>query len=226
MQPLLILTGVYVAALVISQVLAAKLVQLGGDILPAGFAAYALTYAVTDIVGRVYDRGKPFLQRYSFWIVVSGFMANLAILPLIFLAIYLPPAPLPYLTQDFLTAYSTILWQGTCITLASWIAYWISQTHDIAVFHLIDRAVKHRLRWLWVSSLGSTLLSQAIDTLIFITLAFHVLPRIMPGVLIQDFATVLHMIYSQWKWKALMALIYLTIVYAVVYRLQMRQHSY
>ena len=223
-RALLTLTGVYCAALVISQVLAAKLAKIWDDILPAGFAAYALTFAITDIVSRVYDRDRPFLKRYSFWIVVTGFLANLAVLPLILLAVELPAAPLPSMTSCFLESYSRIMWQGVCITLASWIAYWISQTHDIAVFHLIDRLVRYRMRWLWVSSLGSTVISQAIDTFIFITLAFYVLPRYLPGMLIPDFNVVLHIVWSQWKWKAMMALCYLALVYAAVLALNKRSH--
>ncbi|MCH8010545.1 MAG: queuosine precursor transporter [Candidatus Marinimicrobia bacterium] len=59
----------------------------------------------------------------------------------------------------------------TRITIASIIAYLISQFHDVWLFHLLKKRFKHR--HLWLRNNISTFLSQTLDTNIFIIIAFY-----------------------------------------------------
>jgi hypothetical protein len=57
------------------------------------------------------------------------------------------------------------------ITAASLVAFLVSQLHDVWAFHFWKRLTKER--YLWVRNLMSTIVSQLIDTVIFVTLAFY-----------------------------------------------------
>ena len=55
----IVLSSVFVGSLVISQVLASKIMALGRIYMPAGVLAYAVTFAITDVVGEVSEKTTP-----------------------------------------------------------------------------------------------------------------------------------------------------------------------
>jgi len=78
----------------------------------------------------------------------------------------LPPAPF----WEGQSAYESILSMVPRITLASMIAYLVSQHHDVFAFHFWRQKTKGR--FLWLRNNASTMVSQALDTGLFITIAF------------------------------------------------------
>jgi hypothetical protein len=78
----------------------------------------------------------------------------------------LPPAPF----WEGQSAYESILGMVPRITLASMIAYLISQHHDVFAFHFWRQKTKGR--FLWLRNNASTMVSQALDTGLFIPIAF------------------------------------------------------
>jgi hypothetical protein len=195
------LIGFFLTCLIISNITAAKIVafHLPGVewqfFVPAAVFAYALTFFATDAYGELY--GKRAAQR----LVIVGFGMNVVMVGLIYIAIKLPAAPFYQLDK----AFSQILGAAPRIVLASMVAYLISQNHDVWAFHMWRKLTKGR--HLWFRNTASTTVSQAIDTIIFITIAFY-------GTMPLD--SLLVMIGSQYVVKLLVALGDTPLVYAVV----------
>ncbi len=171
---LVILASLFVAGLTASQFLAAKITQfslplVGSVVLPAGFLAYAATFLFTDIISEVYGR------RAAGRVVAAGFASQVLVLGLSAAALRLPAAPYGAGQE----AFAAVVGAAPSIVLASLAAYLASQVHDVWAFHWWRE--RTRGRWLWLRNNASTAVSQLIDTALFITLAFALLPRVLGG---------------------------------------------
>ena len=162
-----LLTVIFVVSLIISNVVTGKLVQTGLSfngiemILPGAMVCYALTFLMTDVIGEIW--GKQQANEC----VKLGFIAQLTALVLVQLTKYLPAY-----NPEMQNAYNMVLGQGWLYVLASLLAYYTAQSWDVFIFHKIRNKFNGnpKLRWIWNNL--STLTSQMIDTLIFITIAF------------------------------------------------------
>lgn len=154
-------TAIFVGMLVAANILAVKPVAVAGGIVPAGVVTYALTFLVTDTVGEVWGRERT---QHLVW---AGFVTSLLVAVFVRIAIWAPGAPF---WQDQ-PAFVRILGVNMRLVIASMIAYLVSQSHDVWAFHALRRLTggKH----LWLRNNASTLVSQFLDTAIFITLAFY-----------------------------------------------------
>jgi uncharacterized integral membrane protein (TIGR00697 family) len=157
---LVVLATLFTTCLLVANVLAVKLISIGGWIVPAGVIAYPLTFLLTDVITELYGR------RTASKVVWVGFGANLLMVILIFSGKLLPSAPF----WEGQPAYESILGMVPRIVLASMVAYLISQHHDVFAFHFWRKKTKSR--FLWLRNNASTMVSQALDTGIFITIAF------------------------------------------------------
>lgn len=157
---IMVIMGIYISFLIVANVLASKLFFINGRwAMTAGVIAYPITFLMTDIVNEVW--GKSVAQRF----VAIGFLANLLMVGLFAIGVWLPPAPF----WGDQVAFQTVLGSVPRMVLASMAAYLVSQTWDVWVFHLIKK--KSRLG-LWFRNNLSTITSQVIDSAIFMTIAF------------------------------------------------------
>jgi len=190
------LNGLFVGLLILSNILAVKLFSIGDWIvLPAAALIYVCTYPLLDVITEAY--GKEAARRT----VLTGFIAQLFAILFIWIAIKLPAAPFYEHQQSFETIFSA----GFRVTIASLAAYLISQNLDVAIFDKLKK--RHGTKKLWIRNNASTMVSQLVDTAIFISIAFY---GTMPlGVLIG-------MIFSQYIFKFLVAILDTPVVYALV----------
>lgn len=182
---LIAINAVFIMCLLIANVVAGKVVDLFGFIVPAAVVAYGITFLCTDVINEIW--GKKEAQKT----VKLGLKIQLASTVLILLAIWLPPA---VFAVDFNVAFKTVLGQNVRVVFASLTAYTISQTHDVISFNFWRNKTKGKHKWL--RNNASTLVSQIIDTAIFITIAFW---GMVPNLL--------WMIISQYVVKAIIALL-------------------
>lgn len=164
---------VFVVALVISNVVTAKLFATGINLfgtaltLPGAALCYAITFLATDVIGEIW--GKKEANRTVRWGFVGQVLATL----LIILTQYLPAAD-----SEAQTAYERLLGQNWIFVIGSMVAYFASQSWDVFFFHKIrDRFIaKHGStdggRWIWNNA--STMTSQIIDTVLFIGISFGI----------------------------------------------------
>lgn len=195
----LILNSLFVGSLVIASVLASKIITVFGLVVPAGVLAYCVTFVVTDVVSELWGRDK------ANTVVLGGFVALVFSLFLVRLALMWPSAP--FWPHD--PAFRTVLDSTSRIIVASFSAYLLSQYHDVWAFHLLRRL--SRGKHLWLRNNVSTAVSQLIDTVVFITIAFYGVMPIAP------------LILGQWVIKLVIALLDTPVIYAAVWLLKTRR---
>ena len=191
------LTGLFVGLLILSNVIAVKLIAIGDWIvLPAAAIIYVCTYPLLDVITETY--GKRVARRTVF----TGLIAQVLALGFIWLAITVPPAPF-YEDQE---AFETIFSGSFRVTVASLLAYIVSQNVDVAIFDRLKK--KHGRKKLWVRNNASTMASQLIDTSLFILIAFFgTMPLAALGTLI----------LTQYVFKFVVAIVDTPIVYGLVH---------
>ena len=186
-------TGILITSLVVANVVAGKVIQINGIVLPAAVVSYAFTFLCTDVINEKWGKEKATQS------VIIGFTTQVFAALLILMAQYLPVAPFATETQE---AYKIILGQNWRFVIASLTAYLIAQNVDVRLFDFLKKRTdgKHK----WVRNNVSTLTSQLVDTSIFITIAFW---GSVPSILV--------MIFSQYIIKLGLALIDTPIFYLI-----------
>ncbi|MCF2969643.1 queuosine precursor transporter [Synechococcus sp. Nb3U1] len=153
-------TALFVAVLLISNVASSKILILGPFTFDGGTILFPLSYIFGDILTEVYGYAR---SRRVIWL---GFIAA-ALMSVTFMIVgALPPAP----DWPHQAAYDQILGLTPRIVLASLIAYWAGSFANAYV--LARMKVWTQGRWLWTRTIGSTLVGQAVDTGLFVAIAF------------------------------------------------------
>ncbi len=195
---LLLFTGLFVTSLLISNIIAGKIVEIWNFTVPAAVIVFPITFLITDTVNEVWGKNKA---KELVWL---GFYMNILMLLLLYLAIILPPADTWGNQQAFETVFSSV----PRMVVASLMAYLVSQLFDVWFFNLWKKIT--RGRYLWQRNNFSTLISQFFDSLVFIVIGFL-------GVV--PLSVLISMIFSQYIIKVIFALIdtpfcYLTVNWA------------
>lgn len=156
------LTGIFVAALIASDLIGGKFFRVGGIDLSIGMIPFPLTFLLTDIVNEFY--GAAGARRLTF----VGLGMAIFVFAIINIGIALPTSPESPMSGE---AFRTVFGWSSRLYVASLSAYLAGQLLDISVFYALRRITGHR--FLWVRATGSTVFSQAIDTLVvnFVLLA-------------------------------------------------------
>ncbi|MFL3051147.1 MAG: queuosine precursor transporter [Candidatus Neomarinimicrobiota bacterium] len=97
------------------------------------------------------------------------------------------------------------------IIIASLIAYLLSQLHDIWAFHTIREKTSGGL--LWLRNNVSTWFSQAIDSIVFASLAFLIIPILFVNANTLPVSTVLEIVLSTYLLKIIVAIIDTPFIY-------------
>ena len=207
------LVALFVTALTTAQVTASKILAFGlpvelpvtgaSIVLPGAALAYALTFFASDCYSELYGR------RAAQVMVNVGFAMNFVLLALVWSTI-LAPAANPEAAGQF----RSVLAPGTNIVLGSLVAYLVSQNWDVLVFHRIREATGPSL--LWLRNIVSTATSQAIDTVLFVGIAFYVAPRVLGFGNRFEIPVILSLIVGQYLLKLVIALVDTPFVYGVV----------
>jgi len=152
--------AVFVTCLITANIMAVKLVNLFGLILPAAIIIFPISYIVGDVLTEVYGYRQA---RRVIWL---GFLMNLLAVIALWLGELLPPASF----WDGQESYHRILGYTPRLLTASFLAYLTGEFANS--FVLAKMKIATNGRWLWTRTIGSTLVGQGLDSAIFITLAF------------------------------------------------------
>lgn len=158
------LIGLYVAFALISQILAYKIASYDFGFLtfyaPAATLVFSVTFLMTDIVNEKFGRKET--QK----MILIALITQIAVAFFIWLGISLKPAPF-WNEQEI---FSKIFGFTPRIMLASWVAFFISENIDAYIFAWFKKLTKGK--HLWMRNAFSSLPSMALDTFIFVFIAF------------------------------------------------------
>ena len=153
-------TALFVTCLLTANTIAAKLVTIGGLTLTAGIVIFPISYVLGDVLTEVWGYAAT---RRVIWL---GFACNALLVAAIWLGGVLPAAPF-WKGQP---AYEEILGHAPRILLASFVAYLVGEFANAFVLARLKIATAGR--WLWIRTIGSTVVGQGLDSVVFVTLAF------------------------------------------------------
>ncbi len=203
-------TAIFVTCLIVANIIAVKLIDVAGLILPAAVIIFPISYICGDVLTEVYGYARA---RQVIWI---GFACNLLAVVAVTVGGALPPASFWASNQP---AYETVLGFAPRLLAASFIAYLAGEF--LNSFVLARMKVATDGRYLWARTIGSTLIGQLADSSVFITLGLlqvTALPAALQGTLPRE--ALLGTIATQWLVKSAYEAIATPLTYIAVNRLK------
>lgn len=156
-----LIAALFITALITANIVAVKLIDVSGLIVPAGaLTIFPLSYIFGDVLTEVYGFRRA---RLAIWL---GFGCNLLAVLSIYLTQVLPPAAF----WDGQAAYERILGFTPRLLAASFAAYLVGEFANSIILAKMKLLTKGR--WLWSRTIGSTIVGQGLDSLVFVSIAF------------------------------------------------------
>lgn len=197
-----LLAGLFVTCLIVANIIAVKPLALPfGLVTPAGIIIFPLSYLFGDVLTEVYGYAAA---RRVIWL---GFACNLLAVVAIAIGGALPGAVAAGWGVSQQTAYASILGFTPVLLIASFTAYLAGEFLNALV--LAKLKIATRGRWLWTRTIGSTLVGEGVDSIIFITIVFGIALHV-------PFQVLLTLIFTQWTLKVLYEVIATPFTYAIV----------
>ncbi len=194
-----IVVAVFVTCLIVANIMAVKLIGVFGLVFDAGTLIFPISYIFGDVLTEVYGFRRA---RQVIWL---GFLCNLLAVGAISLGLVLPAASF----WEGQAAYERILGYAPRLLAASFVAYLIGELANS--FVLARMKVATEGRWLWSRTIGSTVVGQGFDSLIFVLIAFYgTIPT----------SALLSVILTQWVLKSAYEALATPFTYLVVGRLK------
>lgn len=179
-----VLSGFFMASMALLNVIGlTRFIELGPLSLAVGVLPYPLTFLITDLISELYGK-----ERANF-IVLLGLSVNVFVFLLLALGLRLPGVPLeaqpPWQILDLANEVAlpngqTVVGPTDLFTLiyacasgsivASMFSYMAAQAIDVQIFHAIKERTGNK--HLWLRNNGSTLISQAVDSIVVIGVTF------------------------------------------------------
>lgn len=197
-----VITVIFVVVLLVSNIASSKITQIGELTLDGGTILFPLSYIFNDILTEVYGFKR---SRKVIW---YGFSASILASFIFAIVAWLPSAS-GWNNQD---AYLTILGQTPRIVLASLIAYICGEF--INSYVLAKMKIFTHGKWLWTRTIGSTLVGEMVDSVIFVSIAF---------IGLYSSTAIIALIISNYLFKTVVEIIFTPITYKIVGQLKQRE---
>jgi uncharacterized integral membrane protein (TIGR00697 family) len=194
-----IVATIFVTTLLVSNLAAQKLFQLGPATFTAGILVFPLSYIFGDVLTEVYGFNRA--RR----VIYCGLFANVFMAIVLWLAIYLPPAP----GWNMQNAFESIFRLVPRVVAGSILGYVAGELVNSAVLSLIK--LRTAGKFLWIRTISSTIAGQFVDSTIFVIVAFI---GVFPWKLL------LAAIISSWLFKTLYEAVATPLTYIVVNKLK------
>ncbi len=195
----MVIVALYVTSLITANTVATKVLEFGPWVTDAGLITFPIAYIVGDVLTEVYGYAAA---RRVIWL---GFACNLIAVATFQLAGVLP-AESTWQNQD---AYDAIFGSTPRLLLASFCAYLIGEFANAIV--LAKLKVLTEGRWLWMRTIGSTIVGQGLDSVVFVLIAFG---GVFPTGVLQD------MVVTNWVLKTAYETVMTPVTYLVVNKLK------
>lgn len=191
--------------LLISNIGATKLIQFGPIITDGGAILFPMTYILGDVLSEVYG-----FKRAKRAILMGFGLSVLA--SLTFYLVQVAPAADAYENQ---AAFEAVLGFVPRIVLASILGYLAGQLLNAYVLVKIKERTQERK--LWLRLIGSTVVGELADTLVFCTVAFY---GVITG------GEFLSYVVTGYVYKVLIEVVFLPITYPVIALVKRHEPDY
>lgn len=161
-RSLFVFSILYGGMVCMAGVLGVKQVALGPLAVEAGIFAFLLLVIISSAVSELHG------QKTATALVRLGFVPLLVSAALIHIVIALPHDPGMY--PPAVDAFPIVVGQGSRMMLAGLISYGTSQTLNVFIF---SRLAGGEGRLVWLRGMVASVVSQIVDTLLFITISFY-----------------------------------------------------
>src|SRR6185369_6305674 len=199
-----IITAVFVTVLIVSNVTASKITSLGMFTFDAGTLLFPLSYIFSDVLTEVYGYSR---SRRVIWI---GFLCNILMAVTLMIVGALPPSP-DWHNQS---AFEAILGLTPRIVAASMIAYFAGEFSNS--FILAKLKIVTKGKYLWIRTIGSTIVGELLDTVLFVGIAFW---GVMPT------EVLMAILISNYIFKVGVEVLFTPINYWIVNKLKKKEHE-
>ena len=188
------LIGTVAALIVMANAVASKIIVIGPLSMTASVVAYAMIFLVSDLIAEVWGEQKA---RKAVWVGFYGVVLYVVVSQI---ALYWQPAPFALeVSEGFTKVFGTSI----RVAIGSVLAYLVSQHFDVFVYSHLKKYTDGK--YLWLRNNLSTICSQFVSTVIFITIAFYGVLPIIP------------MIIGQWIVKSAIAAVDTPFLYLMRY---------
>jgi uncharacterized integral membrane protein (TIGR00697 family) len=183
------LFALYLTSMVLVNTLGSKITTLGSVRASVGVFFMPILFLITDIVTEVYGRkaSTQFVNLSTIMLIFMFLMIGLCII--------VPPNE----TWGLQSAYANVFGSSMRMTVASLFSFFIAQHIDVAIFAFLKFLTKDK--HLWIRNNVSTIISQLVDTTIFMFIAFYKMNASY------TFSFVWSLILPYWAFKVIFALI-------------------
>ena len=154
-----ILTGVFTACMIVSNIIAGKTFGFFSFVLPCGVVIFPIVYVVNDVLAEIYGYEKA--RR----VIILGFFMNLIAVICYNITIWLP-APVFFENSE---AFSVVLGSTFRLLIAGFAAYLVGSLVNARLMVYLKKWDEEKL---FVRCILSTLFGEGMDALIFITIGF------------------------------------------------------
>ena len=208
----LVLAG-FVAVLLCSNLIGtAKVSEVTLPVVGVAFAFgvgnifFPISYIFGDVLTEVYGYARA---RRVIW---AGFIAMVFASVMAWAVVHLPASPTEPFNATLQPAIEVVFGNTWRIAVASIAAFWVGDF--VNAYVLARLKVATRGRWLWMRTIGSTVVGQALDSIVFVTLAFA---GVVPA------GALVHIVAAQWIVKVLYEAAATPLTYAAVAWLKSRE---
>lgn len=209
-----LIMAAFVAVLLISNITSNKIVQLGPFTYDGGTILFPLSYIFGDMLTEVYGYQR---SRRVIW---TGFALSALMAVVLWLVTALPIAQGTGLEAQS-AAFNQALATTPYIVVGSLIAFFAGEFSNSFVLAKMKIATKGR--WLWSRTIGSTLVGEAVDTLLFATIAFAI-GGVLTGSPMEGGAFAA-LVWSNYIFKVGIEVLFTPVTYAVVGFLKRVEHE-
>lgn len=197
-----IITGIFVAVVIISNISSTKILLLGPFTFDGGTLLFPVSYIFGDILTEVYG------YKASRRVIWTAFLSCLGMSIVLWIVGMLPPAS-EWQHQE---AYRNLLMTTPRIALASLIAFTAGEFSNS--FILAKMKIRTKGRFLWMRTIGSTIVGEGVDTALFCVIAFA---GVIPGSLLAA------VIVSNYIFKVGVEILATPLTYKTVFFLKKRE---
>jgi uncharacterized integral membrane protein (TIGR00697 family) len=156
-----LLASLFIGTLLTTNIIICKYISLGPFVVTAAAISYPFTFLFMDIITECYGKRRAQI------VILIGLLVSIFMAFMIHIAKHMPSHSASPVSEE---AFNRVFGFTPGVVAASMVAYLIGQWADVYLFDWIKQLTKGK--YLWLRNMGSTLIAQLLDTIIFATIAW------------------------------------------------------